>query len=59
MENVTNWYDAVPYTDIKNIIRDRVTAMAREYIGIGFFLRRSGTMRCILKTGTRISMILL
>ena len=30
MENVINWYDAVPYTDIKNIIRDRVTAMARE-----------------------------
>lgn len=40
MENVTNWYDTVPYADIKNIIRDRVTAMAREYIGIGFFLRK-------------------
>lgn len=51
MENVTNWYDAVPYADIKNIIRDRVTAMAREYIGIGFFLRKVRDNEMYLEDG--------
>ena len=51
MENVTNWYDAVPYADIKNIIRDRVTAMAREYIGIGFFLRKIRDNEMYLEDG--------
>lgn len=51
MENVTNWYDAVPYADIKNIIRDRVTAMAREYIGIGFFLRKVRDKEMYLEDG--------
>lgn len=51
MENVTNWYDAVPYADIKNIIRDRVTAMAREYIGIGFFLRKVRDKKMYLEDG--------
>ena len=51
MENVTNWYDAVPYADIKNLIRDRVTAMAREYIGIGFFLRKVRDNEMYLEDG--------
>lgn len=51
MENVTNWYDTVPYADIKNIIRDRVTAMAREYIGIGFFLRKVRDNEMYLEDG--------
>lgn len=51
MENVTNWYDAVPYADIKNIIRDGVTVMAREYIGIGFFLRKVRDNEMYLEDG--------
>lgn len=51
MKNVTNWYDTVPYADIKNIIRDRVTAMAREYIGIGFFLRKVRDNEMYLEDG--------
>ena len=54
MEKVTNWYEPVPYADIKNIIRDRVTAMAREYISIGFFLRKVRDN----EMDTRTSMIL-
>lgn len=51
MEKVTNWYEPVPYADIKNIIRDRVTAMAREYISIGFFLRKVRDNEMYLEDG--------
>ena len=39
-EELKEWYNTVPYEEIKNIIRDRMSVMAREYVGIGFYLRR-------------------
>lgn len=50
-EEVRAWYDATTYGEIKNIIRDRMSVMAREYVGIGFYLRRVRDNEMYLEDG--------
>lgn len=50
-EELMEWYNAVPYAEIKNIIRDRMSVMAREYVGIGFYLRRVRDNEMYLEDG--------
>lgn len=50
-EELMEWYNTVPYAEIKNIIRDRMSVMAREYVGIGFYLRRVRDNEMYLEDG--------
>ena len=50
-EELKEWYNTVPYEEIKNIIRDRMSVMAREYVGIGFYLRRVRDNEMYLEDG--------
>lgn len=52
-EELMEWYNAVPYAEIKNIIRDRMSVMAREYVGIGFYLRRVRDNEMYMEDGYR------
>lgn len=39
-KELDNWWDHVTYTDAKKCIRENIQSLARDYIAIGFYLRR-------------------
>ncbi len=48
-----NWWDHVTYRDAKNCIRENIQSLARDYIAIGFYLRRVRDGKLYLEDGYR------
>lgn len=39
-KELSHWWDHMTYADAKNFIRDNIRSLARNYIAIGFYLRK-------------------
>ncbi len=50
-KELDNWWDHVTYTDAKKCIRENIRSLARDYIAIGFYLRRVRDDELFLEDG--------
>lgn len=50
-KELSHWWDHMTYADAKNFIRDNIRCMARDYIAIGFYLRKVRDEKLFLDGG--------
>ena len=52
MDNkLDKWWDHITYADAKKCIRENIQSLARDYIAIGFYLRRVRDEKLYLEGG--------